>query len=283
MSKKENSQSNPLFIIIVFLLIIGAFIALPYLKGDKSTPIVSPNNKQNESKSNQKSEDKEEALSDYIKIGEKKDISFNDIKVSNPTYKDRSLTIEVSSEKNIELEDLDYYVEFYKEKKQFLFRRTLKGTVSSNDTTEINFLDIDVDGDVYIAISHIDDSAIPKVKFTTDETGISGFSCKKNNVIYEYDFNDTGLIRVNKKESYTNNNLEEFSNKLFETQKEANKLNQLNGVTANVVEANKEYIYKIEIDYLEADDKKLDNYFFSKGLPNYVVLFKMNSEGFDCL
>lgn len=278
MSKKEKNQSNPIFIIIVFLIIIIIFLALPYIKGIKKDIPFTPN--KTEANPLTKVDNKEEALSDYIKVGDNTTITFNNFKISNPVYSNNALVLTIYSEKEINLSDLDYYVEFYKEKSKFLFRRSLSGIISGEEEITIN--DINIDKDVYIAISHIAASAIPKTNFPTDESGISGFKCSRADTKYEYDFQDKKLIRVSKRYNYKTNNLDEFSNKLFDIQKEANKLNNQAGITASVVESNKEFIYIIEINYLESANQKIDKFFFNKDELENIVYFKMNAEGFEC-
>lgn len=282
MSKKEKNQSNPLFIVIVFMLIIAAFVALPYIKSKKEKPIIIPSNS-NKDIIIEKISDEQDAMSEYLKIGEKGETSFNKLKISNPTYDNNQITLTIYSEKDTDLGDLDYYIEFYKDKKEFLFRRSLNGLISSKSSVTITLDKIDITDDVYIAISHIREDAIPKIKLATDESGISGVRCTKDNLTYEYDFNSDGLLRVVKKYSYKDSNLDNFSNKLFEAQKEANKLNEQKGITASVVESNKEFIYTIELNYLEKIDNSIDPFFYSKGEQGNIIIFKMNAEGFECL
>lgn len=282
MNKKEKNLSNPLFIVVVFLLVITAFIFLQYINNKKETPSIYSNNSLKDEKT-ANTEDKIEVMSEYLKIGEKGETSFNKLKISNPTYDNNQITLTIYSEKDTDLGDLDYYIEFYKDKKEFLFRRSLNGLISSKSSVTITLDKIDITDDVYIAISHIREDAIPKIKLATDESGISGVRCNKDNLTYEYDFNSDGLLRVVKKYSYKDSNLDNFSNKLFEVQKEANKLNEQKGITASVVESNKEFIYTIELNYLEKIDNSIDPFFYSKGEQGNIIIFKMNAEGFECL
>ena len=281
MEKNDKKQSNPIFIIVAFLLVIAGFILMPYFKNDQKE--VTSTNKEPENTQPTKLEDNSKALSEYIKLGETVDVEFNGIKVLNTSITSDRLSIDLYSDKDINLDNCDYYIEFYKDKKTFLFRRSLKGYILANETITITIENVSVDNDTYIALSHIDDSAIPKKSFTTDESGISGFICSRGAYTYEYDFDDNYLIRAKKKYNYKTDDLEEFSNTLLKYQKEAKKINESKGLTASIAEANKEFIYTVEINYLEIKDNKIDPYFYSKDELNYIVLFKMDAEGFICL
>ena len=282
MSKNDKKQSNPLFIIVVFLVIILLFIALPYIKGKREDLTIIPN-KSNKDRTMEKTDDEQDAMSEYIKIDDNTTISFNNLKISNPVYSNNSLTLTIYSEKEINLDELEYYIEFYKDKSKFLFRRSLNGLIPSKTSTKIIINNITLEKDTYLAISHISKNTIPKKNFSTDESGISGFKCKYGDISYEYDFQNSKLIRVSKKYNYKSSNLEEFSSRLFDVQKEVNRLNSQEGVTASIVEYNKEFIYIVEVNYLEAANQKIDKYFFDKDELDRVIYFKMTAEGFDCV
>ncbi len=280
MKKTEEKQSNPVFVIFIFLIVLLLFLAFPYIKSKNKKEITTPIN--NSTTTKKHTSDKIDSLSSYIQIGSGDTINFNGLNIKNPKVHNDVFSIDIFSEKDIDLSSLDYYVEFYYPKNKFLFRRLLKGNISSKEYKTINISDIDIDNDYYISISHIPTSYIPVKTFSTDESSISGFTCVKGAYTYEYDFSEDKLIRAAKKYKYVSSDLEELSEKLFEIKKEENSLNEQKGVTASVVESNKEFIYTIEINYLEKSENKIDPYFYEKDEFNYVVMFKMEAEGFDC-
>lgn len=279
----DSKAGNPLFIIIIFLALIGFMFYAPTLYAKyhknvadvlgigKKTPVTTPvSNKQ--------------AVSAYYQIGSNKELTFNEIKLSNVNLENNILSFDIETEDTVDLESLHYYLDFYEERQTFLGRRILLDKIEKKGNVKVDVSGMKVTSVTYFQLSHVDDSSIPKSKLETDESGIGSLDCSKNDIIYMYTFNYDKLTKVIKKYTYTNSNIAEYSSELTKYQKYVNKYNDLNGLTATIVENGSTFIFTLELDYTDISEfKTVDDYEkFKKDELSYVLKFKMEAEGYTC-
>lgn len=285
--QKEKKSGHPMFILFIFLVLLGFVFIEPeiYQKLNKNLAealgIGSKNNKTVNSEPN----DDIISVSDYIQIGSSNTLSYNEIIIKNITLSNNILNLDVETTKEIDLEKLHYYIEFYKDKSIFLGRRVLKGAVDKTKKVEIDVNGMDLTDTTFFNISHIEDASIPKFSLETDESGIGSIICSKNNISYTYDFSLDSLIRVVYKYTYEDTNLDSYTNKLLIYQKLAKEYNSLNGLTAVIAENSNTFIYTLELDYsdIKTFNRISDLYIFNKDELSYIIKFKMNAEGFQCI
>lgn len=280
MKEKKDRESNPLFILFIFIFIIIAIFALPYFyeKINKKELVIPGEKITNEKEESSKIES-EQSTSEYILINGSGTLNFNGISLSNINIDKTILTFDLKKDEAIDLNNAGYYIEFYKNKVTFIARRILNNMTASSG---IDISNIKVDKDTYIQISHIADEAIPKKYFETDESGLSSISCTKGNYIYNYDFKLNKLIKINRKYTYSSKDLDQYANVLFEYQKKAKNYSDLDGITVSIAEGNNSFIYTMEIDYENNPNNIKEDYLFSKDELNNIILFKMEAAGFDC-
>lgn len=271
---KEKNTGNPLIVLGIFIVIIGFIMYVPELYSKYNTNVIDffgGNDTTNNI------DDTKEAVSTYYQIGSNGTLEFNDIIISNVVLKEDVLEFNV----NKSLDDLDYYIEFYENKSVFIGRRELKG----NNNISIDISNMNITSVTYFVISHISDSSIPRINLSTDESGLGSIVCTNDDMYeYEYTFSNNSLVKYRRVYTYTSSDIDEYSKKVFDIQKEVNNYNSYNGVTASVVLNNSTFIYTLELDYdvINAYNNIEDNYKFSKGIEAGIIKFKMDAWGYSC-
>ena len=283
--EKDKKAGSPIFIIVIFvaLLVVVFYVPEIYQRLNVDMASVFGIGKANE-KNDTPIEDTTPATSDFYQIGSKSTLSFNEITLSDIDLVDGFLTFTVSSSDKIDLESLNYYLEFYEARSTFVGRRMLRGEVIKNKTLKIDVSNLDINTSTYFMISHIADASIPKKTLTSDESGLASLQCSKENRIYTYDFKNSSLYKVTMNYTYSNQSLEEYSKVLFEYQKIAKAMNDLTGATASVADNNSTFIYTLQLDYTDVKNFShvTEDYIFKKGVLSHVIEFKMDAEGFEC-
>jgi len=285
--EKENKAGNPLFIIIIFAVLLGFLFFIPDIY-KRFKPEISdflgigvhekePGDKADEN-------DNKEAVSAHVQIGSWEELEFNEIKVSNVSLEGNTLSMTVTTPETINLENARYYVEFFQNKRTFIGRRILKGEVTKSLDIEIDVTGLGVDTVTYMALSHVDDNAIQPLEVTTDESGLYNLVCTKDTESYEYEFNLNKLSKVKYKYTYTTSNLEEYANKVLEYQKLAKKYDEYTGVSSSIAEETGSFLFLCEFDYSRTSNFSRigDNRLFVRDEPVNIVKFRMEAEGFDC-
>lgn len=286
--EKEKKAGNPLFILIIFICLLGFLFFVPdiYKKFNSGMAEILGVGSKDDDKVNEKPDDGKDAISDQYQIGSKSTVQFNEITLSNMDLNEENiLTFTIEADKTINLDDLNYYLEFYRNRKTFIGRRVLTGEVKKSKTFMIDVSNLDIDTTVYFTISHIGDDAIKSTDAPSDESGLASLVCTKNEESYEYEFSLNKLSKVVKKMTFTNLNIDEYAKALLEYEKKENEYNELRGVTSKIVETeNNSFIFMIEFDYSEVAvfNTFKDNNLFKKDNMYGIVKFKMDSRGYDC-
>lgn len=286
-NQNEKKSGSPFFILIIFLVLLGFIFIIPdiYKKyhTDISKVLGIPLNSEVQT-SNNNSDDEKSIVSDYKQISDNNTLSFNELNINNIKLGNGILSFDIQA-KNIDLNNLNYYIEFYQNKSIFLGRRILKGTVNGKEHYELNIKDLNITDDTYFVVSHIEDASIPKFSLETDESGIGTITCKKDDETYTYDFSLDKLMRVEYKYKYASENLDIYSSTLLSYQKLSKTYNNVSGVTSIIAENNNEFIYTLELDYSNVDVFNMitNQYKFKKDEYSYIIKFKMDAEGYKCL
>jgi len=286
--EKHKKAGSPIFILIIFVVLIIFIFFIPdiYKKFNSNIADILGVGSKKQTIKNVQEEDKLDAMSDYFQIGSLSTLEYNNLTFSNVLLENGILylTISSESEEEINLNELDYYLEFYESRATFVGRRTLKGIFTKSVDLKIDVSSLNINTSTYFAISHISSDSIPKKTFLTDESGTITLNCNKADNVYIYDFNLDGLVKMTHKYTYVADDLDIFTSKLMEYQKIVKQYNDLNGVNALITDNNLTFIYILELYYDEIDSfpKIDDEYKFEKNTTAAIVEFKMNAEGYEC-
>lgn len=282
---KEKRAGSPIFILIMFVIIIGFVFFIPEVYQRFNTQLadilgIGSKNKPNTVENNNVDTSN---VSEYYQLGSNSMITFNDITISNISLEDNILSLTISSENIVDLDSLNYYLDFYKERKTFLGRRILTGTITGSKNFEIDVSNLDVTTTTYMQVSHIDDSVIESINLHTDESGLGEFTCTNDDTSYTYLFYYGGLVKFTKKYTYSNENLNVYSTELTKYKKLEKQYNELSGVTSSIAESSNTFIYTLELDYETIENYKIDeDYKYNKGAKDNIIKFKMEARGYSC-
>lgn len=283
--EKEKKAGNPIFILIIFIALLGFLYVIPEVYKNYNSNIAEFFGIGSSSSEEEPTGEEKVATSAYYQIGGKSTFTFNEITISDISLSaDKILSMTITVDDTVDLDELDYYIEFFQNKKVFIGRRSLHGQVTRSLPIELDISNLDVDTTTYLIVSHISDSAIGSMESSSDESGLSSIYCVKGSESYEYEFYLKKLTKTTYKYSYTNVDLDAYSEELLAYQKKANTYNEYTGVTASVVENSSTFIFISEFDYTNVTSfsKIKDVNIFDKGTYNNVVKFKMDADGFEC-
>lgn len=286
-NQKQKNAGNPIFILIIFAVLIGFIFFIPeiYKKYNKDLYKFFKGEPTKEENKADENEDKS-PKSAYYQLGQKSTLKFNEIELSDITLSEdrKTLSFTINADETIDLDSLDYYVEFYEARKTFLGRRALHGEFSKRMIVDLDVSALDLMTTNYMTISLITEDGVPSLESPSDESGLSLIECKKENETYQYEFYLKKLTKVIYKYSYTDSNIDTLSSKLLEAQKKEKTYNEYTGVTAHIAENTNSFVFMSEFDYENVNSfKKIgDNRIYDKSTLNSVVKFKMDAEGFEC-
>ena len=284
-NEKRKKAGNPIFILIMFGALMGFLFYAPdiYKKYNSEFDnfFGSGNGEEGDS---QKPQDNKSAVSAYYQLGSRSTLKFNEITLSDISLEGKTLKLAVNTEDTLDLDDLDYYVEFYRNRETFVGRRVLHGRVTKKLSMEIDVSNLDIDTTTYMVVSHIDEGTIKPLETDTDESGLSSITCSKDNSIYEYEFYLKKLTKTVYKYNYNNTDFDQYARALIDYQKKEEEYNEYTGVTSRIIESNNSFVFLSEFDYSKVSSfpKIGDPRIYDKGTPNNIIKFKMDAEGYEC-
>lgn len=285
---KEKNVGKIFPILLIFGIVIGFIFILPDIyqkyskEGDRTYGSTKPNESDGDST---KTENDKSPMSDYYQIGNNGKLTYNELVITDIALSnEKVLEMTINADDDVDLDELEYYVEFYDDRTTFLGRRALHGKVTKALKITLDVSNLPVTTTTFMTISHITTSSIEPIKMTTDESGLSSLSCRNEMTSYEYVYNLKNLSKITRKYTYTNSNKDEFAKAILEAEKKAKEYNDFIGVTARVIDDRESFIFLSEFDYETGNsfEKVGDEYIFAKNTPNSVLKFKMEAEGFEC-
>lgn len=187
----------------------------------------------------------------------------------------------------LNLDSEEYYLELYSNNKNYVNYIKLTGTYDYQEKKvefTSNHLTFNKEVSYFGKIVHMEENDYPKVELTSDESGVSSFTCKKDNRSIEYVFKNNYLIRIKDNDKQLLKDYEDtkYLAALDTYRKKATNLGEI----ASVEEVSDGFLFVADID-LEAPGFIIPE---SVKDPNYYVLdtdvkvvhYAMIGKGFDC-
>ncbi len=286
LQEKQKKAGHPIFIVVIFACLLCFLVFVPdiYKKYNKEISEFLGINKKEEGDTTP--EDNRAATSAFYQIGSEGTLKFNEITLTNISLSQdkKTLSFKIETEDKADLDELEYYLEFYQNRTKFVGRRALHNRVNKIMPFEIDVSNLKIDTTTYFTVSHIDKNTIPGEEINTDESGLASLTCIKDNYTYDYEFYLKKLSKVTKKYTYTSQDQEEYAEKLLEIKKLEKEYNNFNGVNASTVENSGTILFIAEFDYSEVKTfaRLNDLNVFEKNTSNALVKFKMDAEGYEC-
>ena len=281
---KKGSAGKPLLVIIILLFVGAIILFLPTIGsyfGDyniinliKEGKIVDffINHDLYVDKPIVKNEETEQKTEPLI-INSKTVLTNNDITLNNFNLTTESISFKVSNTKNINFNELNYYLVLSQSDKELVkIKLTNNNEIIFNFKEKLNSV-VEVKG----IVKEIKDSEYPSFSVSSDESGLGSLICKNNNYQIEYVLSNNNLIRIKETLNYLED--ENYFNKYEEYSNLVNNLIN-NGQTASIVENYTGFVYSNDIDLTTY--KELKENYYSLNTKTNKIYFDMNAKGFDC-
>ena len=289
--KKEKS-SKPIFVLLVFVLLIGTCFGLPSIKKYLATnendltrfyhtyigkyfddDVVVDNSKKEDNDNNKTSSD--------IKLIDDKTILVKDsITVSNIKINNNTITYSVSASINTYLDLVKYYIELYDENTSLIGRVKLTGLASSNNITNTQNLAFNVNSSVYGKVVLLNDDDYPDVN-------IERLVCKYNDNIYTYNFSENKLRSIYHEYTFTNlDDLNVYVDSLNNSRIKSAFINNFINSSSATTEIDNGYRFTayLDLSHLKISDLKeyIDYNYYNLDTLSKTVKYELESKGLDC-
>ncbi len=284
--RKEKS-SKPIFVFLVFVLIIGTTFGLPYLdkySKDPNTIIGKVYGMFFEA------EDLGEDLTiNQHTLNENTTITYNEIILSNIKLEVNKIKLDIvnKNEETLILDTTNYYLEIYNDNNDLVKRIKLTGNVTKEKTPmEYTFSNFKFNNMVYygnvVTFINYEDVVLET------HLGISNLTCSKNNNIYKYKFENLKLNNLNHTFKYNDVvNIDKYLETFKNYTNLNNKLNKLVPVSSNIGEIDNGFEYIASIDLSKINYGNLEEYvdynYYKLDLDAKKVKYEMEAKGYKCL
>ncbi len=216
-------------------------------------------------------------------------MKFQNIIMSDFSLSNDKLTCKISSYNGeINLDTMEAYLEIYSSSNTLLGALKLTGSYDFQEK-EVTLQNVNLhfnnEYNYTGKIVMMKEDDYPTVEFSTDESGIGSFECKKGNQTIEYIFKNQYLIRINDRERIIAASLatEDYMNtkRLLET-----KATNLGNNFATVEEVSDGLLYQASID-LESPGYKIpesvsDGNYYALDTQAKKVQYALIGKGYDC-
>lgn len=284
LKEKQNKAGHPLFILIIFVVLIGFIFYVPDIYKKYNKEINDFFGIKDEDEKEKDKLDEITPMSAYHQLNSNDSFDYNEISISEVSLSpEKKLTLTVGTNSTFDLDKSGYYIEFYQHQKTFIGRRALHGMVTKSLPIEMDISNLNVDTTTYYVITHISDGAIGGSNAENDK-GLYSMTCTKNDESYTYEFYTKKLTKIKYRYYYANPNLDEYADELLKAQKKEKEYTEIGGITTSIAENTDSFIFTSVFDYSVKDayEKIKNPNIFAKGTFNNVVKFKIEAEGYEC-
>lgn len=292
--KKEKS-SKPVFVIFVFILLIGTCVGLPYIKDyllredNEITrfyysyigPLIGDTKEVYTNPVNEKKENNELPKVAYERLSENTVLKADNIEISKITVQNKTISYHVSSNEELNLNTEKYYILIYNNDKELLGESKVTGYSNSEGIDTTNNLSFNPkEGRLYVELRKINEENYPIVSKK------DSLVCTNSQNEYKYVFDENNLSSIEHTFIYKSADVNEYVS-LFDTyHKRSEIINLIENCSAQTVENDEGFIYNstIFLNNMKTTDlgENIDYNYYDLETKYYVILFEMNAKGFDC-
>ncbi|MDD4406773.1 MAG: hypothetical protein PHF30_01895 [Bacilli bacterium] len=286
--RKEKS-SKPIFVFLVFVLIIGITFGLPYIQKYAKNPntIVGAIYGKFFEVDDSKEEDK--TITRHT-LNENTSIDFNNIILSNVKINNNKVFYDLVNKTNntIILDSTNYYFNIYNSENELLKSIKLTGNITNEKTnneytfSDFKFKNIAYYGNVVTFTNYED------IKLKENDLGIANLTCSISNNTYKYDFNNLSLKSISHNYKYDNvKDINKYLEKYNFYIDKSKKINELAPTTSNTQEKDVgfEFVAAIDLTKVNISDLKeyIDYNYYVLDTPAKKVKYEMEAKGYKCL
>ncbi len=291
---EKEKQKGSLGVIIFFFILIGVTIGLPYIKDyleTKKTTSIQENEEKVEEKENIKTPKEAEELV-YYEIDNNTEFTFaNSLKFTNLSKESSDdyyllVTITNLSNKTINLNQ-NYYFELYNVDQTLIERVKIVSDKALDNNQNINLKllisESSYNNAVNLTISQKTEEDYQEVTLNNQENDYDVLACVNKERNLKYYFKDNKLDKISDIIEYENNNAQNYNDILKKYTTEASNLNNIKGISSNLVDTTTSFTMNTQIDLKEADISTLNNKnYYSLNTNPKVVKFELEAQRYIC-
>lgn len=212
----------------------------------------------------------EEEQETIEKYDYKKDLTINSdlFSLTNIVYEKNVLKFNLKGNKNVDLENYNYFLEAYSENKTLLTRIMLVKE-KINLTFEKEYIyELEIEKIAYFQLRNISQDEYPLVALEQDVNGLGELICENKLETLKYTFRDLQLLIVEKQVMLTEENIVNYELLVGSENGVSNTINEERTIFKSLINLN---IYNGN-----------DPFYFKKDTHVSIVKFELETNGFSC-
>ena len=276
--KKEKS-SKPLFVFIVFALVLGTCFGLPYLEkylNKEEEGYYFNENFTTTTTTTPQIDDGLTILKKDTVLSVDNKLFLENITINNDTI---SYKITAKSAENLDL--AFYYLEIYDNTKTLLGKNKLTGYVGTASNNKNEKLAFNANSsDYYLKLINLEEENLPDL---TQEL----LTCTLNNNTYSYTFANNALTII--KHTYINNNQSDLNNYVSDLNKNKGKsdlIKTYEGSESEIIEGEGNFTFNatLDLNHIKITDlgEYIDSNYYNYGTLSKLINYDMTAKGYDC-
>lgn len=286
----ETTEQSPLFVLILFGVILVFIFFLPtivnLIKAPNEKPDYSLLEKPQEN--NQEEEPREEPKNSYYQYNDTLSIDLEEkIKINEFALVGNTLSFKVTNanETRFSFQKDNYFLELYSEEDTLLERIYLGDATVSRETDMVLQFALNSNTALYmkkLSFAKKEIADYPNVTLEKNENEEEVLICTKDKETLTYKFQKDKLFSISHVVNYSST-ISNYESILNTWQTNSEKLNNMTGITSIFVDAGTGFVVNTTIDTKTAKLNEVENtsYYPNETLAK-VVSFEMEARGFSC-
>lgn len=285
-----NENKSPIFVIVVFGILITFIIFLPDIVSyfsEGNIPFINGPSVIEEENTPQDSTKKELVyynLDSATLIKLEEGIKVSDFKMENNKL---AFTINNTNESKFYFSKRNYFIELYSEDKTLLERIILtKDSISKDSSKEYSYSVLSntaLNATMIVFVEkQVED--YPVVTLSTNEEREEILTCVREDEVITYKFKDEKLEAIIDVLNYVRNDNDIlYLNDVMSWQSKVSSYNNINGITSSFISNDNGFVVNTMLDLANVKPEALDNdYYYGYKTLAKVVNFEMEARGFRC-
>lgn len=285
-----NENKSPIFVILVFGILIAFIIFLPdivsYLSEGNIPFINGPSVIEEENTP----EDVNEKELIYYNLDSSSFIQLEEgINISNLEVENNKLSFVISNnnESKFYFSKRNYFIELYSEDKTLLERIILtKDSISNDSSKDYNYSILSntaINAKMIVFVEkQVED--YPLVTLSTNEEREEVLTCIREDETITYKFKEEKLEVILDVLNYIRSDNDiEYLNDVMNWQNRVSSYNNINGITSSFISNDNGFVVNTMLNLANVKTSAIDNdYYYEYKTPAKVVNFEMEARGFSC-
>lgn len=286
----ESANQNPLFIIVIFGIVLIFIFFLPsittLIKGSGEHPDYSITNPENPKENEKPTEDNNITYydySEYLSISLENILNISNFSINQNTL---NFTITNNGKSKFDFSKNHYFLEIYTNDKTLLERIMLtKNSINMGASENYSY---QLENNTIANLSKLvfikkDESDYPNITLNKNEAGEEVLECNKDYEKIIYKFEKEKLVSITDAIHISSTISDNYETEKNNWNIKSTLYNSLEGVDSTFIDVGSEFAVSNIIDVKKADISKLNNtYYYKAETLAKVIDFEMKTQGFSC-